>query len=295
LKLGKGYFSDKLVETGILEVKDLSRSFNTMKDELKKYMEELENEIVERKFIETEIEVAKKIQRSILPRVDAIFQRDEFDLYGELFSAKAIAGDFYDFFYLEKNKIVLLIANVFGGRGISAAFYMTVLKTTIRDICLQKPENPAEVLMLVNRFLCDENKVGMYISLFLIYYNLDKGTIQYGNAGHYNALLIKKSGEYQRLSNFRNKVLGFFPNTEYEFEEKTLDVEDTLFLYTDGAIKTIPINGSYYGEGRLISFLLNSRKLSPKQICQSLFEDIRSFEGDNNFFDITMLIFKRKS
>ena len=179
-KLGKENFDSKLVETGVLDVKGLTRSFNKMKDELKNYMKKLEGEIVERKSLETEIEVAKKIQRSILPRTTAIFQRDEFDLYGELFSAKVIAGDCYDFFYLKKNKIALLIADVFGEGGISAAFYMTVLKSAIRDICLQESGDPAKALAHANRFLCGEYKVGMYVSLFLIYYDLDTGAIQYG-------------------------------------------------------------------------------------------------------------------
>jgi serine phosphatase RsbU (regulator of sigma subunit) len=294
VKLGKGNFDSKLSEIGVLEVKGLTRSFNKMQDELKNHMKKLECEVVERKSLETEIEVAKKIQHSILPRATAIFQRDEFDLYGELFSAKVIAGDCYDFFYLKKNKIALLIADVFGEGGISAAFYMTVLKSTIRDICLQESGDPAKALAHANRFLCDEYRVGMYVSLFLIYYDLDTGAIQYGNAGHYTALQIKKNGEYQRLGSFGNTVLGSSLDAVYKSEEKTLDVEDTLFLYTDGVIKATSQNGGYYGEDRLISFLLKRRELSSEQLCQFLFDNIKLFEGGDNTDDITMLIFKRK-
>ena len=295
LTLGKGNFDSKLAETGILEVKGLTRSFNKMKEGLKNYMEKLESEVIERKTLETEIEVAQKIQKSILPRVSAIFQRKEFDIYGELFLAKVIAGDCYDFFYLKKNKIGLLIADISGGGGISAAFYMTVLKSTIRDICLQEPQNPAKALAHVNRFLCNEYKVGMYVSLFLVYYDLDTGIIQYGNAGHYTALQIKKNGEYLRLGSFGNTVLGSSPNRLYKFEEKTLDIEDTLFLYTDGVVKATSKRGAYYGEDRLISFLLDVRELDSKQLCQALLKDIKFFDGGKSSDDITMLIFKRKN
>ena len=294
LKLGDGHFDTKLEETGVLEVKGLTRSFNKMKDELKNYMKELESEIVERKHLETEIEVAKKIQRSTLPRTSTIFLRDEFDLYGKLFSSGAIARDCYDFFYLKKNRIALLIADVSGKGKISAAFYMAVLKSTIRDICLQKSENPAKALDHVNRFLSDEYKVGMYVSLFLVYYDLDTGKMQYGNAGHYTALQMKKSGEYQRLGSFGNNLLGSISGASYKFEEKTLDIDDTLFLYTDGVIKATSKNGGYYGEDRLISFLLNKRELGSEMLSKSLFDDIKLFEGGNKSDDITMLIFKRK-
>ncbi len=294
LKLGEGHYDTKLEETGVLEVKGLTRSFNKMKIELKNYMKELESEVVERKHLETEIEMAKKIQRSTLPRTSTIFKRDEFDLYGKLFSSGIIARDCYDFFYLKKNRIALLIADVSGKGKISAAFYMAVLKSTIRDICLQESENPAKALAHVNRFLCDEYKVGMFVSLFLIYYDLDTGTIQYGNAGHYTALHMKKSGEYQRLGSFGNNLLGSISGASYKFEEKTLDIEDTLFLYTDGVIKATSNNGGYYGEDRLISFLSDKRELGSELLSQSLFKDIKLFEGGNNSDDITMLIFKRK-
>ena len=104
---------------------------------------------------------------------------------------------------------------------------------------------------------------------------------------------IKKNGEYQRLGSFGNTVLGSSSDAAYKFEEKTLDVEDTLFLYTDGVIKATAQNGDYYGEDQLISFLLKRRGLGSEQLCQSLFDNIKLFEGGDNTDDITMLIFKR--
>jgi len=295
LKLGKGYFDTKLEETGVPEVKGLTRSFNEMKDELNNYIKELKSEIIERKNIETEIEVAKEIQRSLLPNVSSIFQRDKIDLYGEFSLGKVIAKNCYDFFYLKKNRIALLIADVFGEGEISAAFYMAVLKSNIRDICLDKSENPAKALGHINKFLCEEYKVRMCVSLFLIYYDLDTGTIQYGNAGHYAALQIKKNGECQRLGCFGNAVLGSLSASVYEFEEKTLKVGDALFLYTAGVINATSKNGDYYGDDRLISLLLKNRKLSSEQFCRFLFKDIKLFENVNNSDDTTMLMFKRKS
>ena len=294
-EMGLGNFDSKLAKTGILEIKGLTKSFNKMKNELKTYMKKLEIKIVERKTLEMEIDVAKRIQQSILPHVSTIFQRDEFDLYGELFSSKAIAKGCYDFFYLKKNKIAVLVADISGGAGISAAFYMATLKSTIRDICLQQSQDPAKALTYVNRFLCDEYKVGMYVSLFLAYYDLDTGIIQYGNAGHYAVLQIKRNGEYHKLGSFENPALGSLPNAAYKFGEKVLDVEDTLVFYTNDIVKATSKNGNCYGENRFTSFLLNKKELNSKQICQSLYKDIKLFKNDSNPDDITILIFKRKN
>ena len=293
-KLGDGCFDSKLEERGILEVKGLTRSFNRLKFDLKNYMKKLEDEVSQRRSLETEIEIAQQIQYSSMQHVSAIFQRDEFDIYAELYPAKIIAGDCYDFFYLKKNKIALLVGDVSGRGEISAAFYLAALKSTIRDVCLQKSEDPAEALVKINRILCEEFKVEMYVSLFLIYYDIDLGMLQYGNAGHYTALAVTKNGEYERIGSFGNTVLGSSMDAVYKSEKKELGLEETVFLYTDGVIKAGSENGSYYGEDKLISFIVDNRQHTSKEICDLLYQDIAKFENNNSKDDKTMLSFKRR-
>ncbi len=293
LKLGDGCFDSKLEERGILEVKGLTRSFNRLKYDLKNYMKKLENEISQRRSLETEMELAQQIQHSSLQHVSAIFQREEFDIYAELYPAKIIAGDCYDFFYLKKNRIALLVGDVSGQGEISAAFYMAALKSTIRDMCLLKPDDPAEALLKINRILCEEFKVEMNVSLILIYYDIDLGILQYGNAGHYTALTVDKNGAYKRIGSFGNTVLGSSIDTVYKSGKTELGVDETVFLYTDGVIKAGSESGSYYGEDKLISFIVKNRQHRAKEICNLLYQNIVEFENNKSKDDKTILFFKR--
>ena len=289
----EGDFNVKLEETGILEVKGLTRSFNRMENKIRHYIKTLQGELLERHSIENEIEVAKKIQKSLLPELTSIFERPEFDLYAQLLTAKRIAGNCYDFFYLKKNKIALFVSDV-SGKGISAAFYMNVVKSSIRDICLLEADNPSKALIHVNKFLSEEHKIGMYVSLFLVYYDTDTGILQYGNAGHFPAIHISNNNNYSQIGLFDDSVLGFYTDISYHSEARNFHVGDNLILVSKGLIDATNDNGETYGEKKLMLFLNNNRSMNSEELCQNLISTVKKFINNKLTDDITVLAFKRK-
>jgi serine phosphatase RsbU (regulator of sigma subunit) len=292
-KMGRGNFDLTIKQKGVKEITDLAESFNTLGHKVDKYIKELKFEISERNRREKEMQIARRIQQSVLPRVTPIFEANNVKLYAKLHPAKNVAGDFYDFFFLNKKRLVILIADV-SGKGVSAAFYMTIAKRTIRNACINEPDDPAKALHLANELLCEYN-LKMFVSVFLIYYDFSTEQFCYGNAGHNEPVILKENGENNFFGTQHDMVLGIFPDLKFHSNKESFSVGDTLVLYTDGITEANASNENYFGEERLIKFLDKNRNLPVKNLCKNLIEHVHRFEKGNQYDDITVLTFKRKS
>ena len=291
-KMGEGNFNINLKEEGAAEIVELSSAFNYLGKELKDYMENLKIEITARQDFETEIKIAEKIQRSILPDAASFPTNGNFQLVSRLNPAKNVSGDFYDFFYINDKKMALIIADV-SGKSLQAAFFMATSKALIKNLCLWEPdENPGNVLKEVNKSLCMDNKAQMFVTVSLIFYNIEDGTVSYANAGHHTAILVRDS-HIIRTGNLNNIALGILNDAEYETCSRKTNVDDILILYTDGIPEAISLKNEEYGEDRLEKLVLKNKELSLNELCDTIVNDVVSFEAESRFDDITLLAFKR--
>ena len=291
-KMGRGNFDLTINPIGVSEIGDLGESFNALGHKVDKYIRELKQEVTVRNRREKEMQIAKRIQQSILPRVTSVFSSSKIRLFARLHPAKNVAGDFYDFFFLTRKRLVLLIADV-SGKGVSAAFYMTIAKRTIRNACINEPDDPAKALRLSNELLCEYN-LKMFVSVFLVYYDLDTGFFHYGNAGHNEPVMLKNDGESKFFGSHHDMVLGIFPDLKFHTGEEPFVNGDTLVLYTDGITEANASSEDYFGEERLLKYLDEHRALSAKNLCRSLIAHVHNFENGTQYDDMTVLTFRRK-
>ncbi len=293
-RLGKGDFSATIEVKGSLEIFELATSFNELGGQLVRYMENLKNEITAREALEAELKIARNIQRSILQENNLHDQRSELSLFATLYPAKEVAGDFYDFFYLDEDKrerLVVLMADV-SGKGIYAAIFMAMAKTVIKNLCLSYPDSPVEVLQRANNLYL--NSESMFVTVFLGYYNIANGEMIYANGGHHSAIHIDKDSSYKEFGVFNDPLLGLFPDNIYHVGKEQFAVGDTLFLYTDGLTEAINKQEVAFGEERLKKELLHNVKLPVEEACANIFNVVAEFEQGNRFDDITMLILRRE-
>ncbi|HJO94193.1 MAG TPA: SpoIIE family protein phosphatase [Victivallales bacterium] len=291
LKLGKGNFNIYLKEKGSLEVRDLVKSFNYLGRELTDYIENLKTEISARERIESEIKVAAGIQQSILPKLTDEFIRKEFDLSAKLNPAKDAAGDFYDFFYIGENRLAILIADV-SGKGISSAFFMTLAKTVIRNICSNESD-PSMALNKTNKILSTNNSECMFVTAFLCYYDILTGDFIYANAGHHEAVVLQNDKSYRTFGKLHNPPLGIIQETEYRTGWDRLGMGECLVLYTDGVTEAVSASEIEFGEDNLYRILIDNINLTPSELIEKLIAEVLLYEEDNRFDDITVFIFKR--
>ena len=289
-EVGKGNFNSSIKEAGSVEVVDLARAFNALGHNLQKYMADLEKSIISRKKIQDEVQIAAEIQRSTAPKFTPEFKRPEFSLSVALEPASTGAGDFYDFFYIGEDRIALVIADV-SGKGIAAAFFMTMARTILRNNC-KNEASPSDAMNKTNKILAADNEKCMFVTVFLAYYDIKTGSIVYANAGHHEAITVDKNKEFTFFGSLNNPILAVYDDTEYSESTYNLAKGETLILYTDGITEAV-FNEEPFGEDRLIEFIKNNIDLSTDQLCTAIVKSVREFEKGIPFDDITLVIFKR--
>ncbi len=294
-RISYGDLSVKLDVESEDEVGKLSQAFNKMTANLKRYVENLAKTTAEKERIHGELNVAKKIQSSMLPCIFPAFPgRKDFDIYAIMDPAKEVGGDFYDFFFIGKEHLALVISDV-SGKGVSAALFMVIAKILIKNQA-QPGVTPAEILESVNNQLCENNDAGMFVTSFLGICNIKTGKFVYSNAGHNPPLIYrKKEDKFEWLKGKHGFVLAGMKNMKYKNEELYLKPEDMIYMYTDGVTEATNKNNELYSEKRLYDIISNPevKKMSVEDMVKCIRKSIDEFaNGAERADDITMLAFR---
>ncbi|MDR0290884.1 MAG: SpoIIE family protein phosphatase [Treponema sp.] len=278
-----------IVKTGD-EIEQLAESFNMMTSQLRKHIEEIARVTAERQRINTELDIATQIQMSMLPNSFPPFRgrNNEFDLYAQVDPARAVGGDFYDFFFIDDDHFAMIVADV-SGKGVPAALFMAITKTVIKNR-LQSREDPALSLEIINRQLCDNNIMDMFVTAWLCILEISSHRLVYVNAGHNPPLLKSGKENFSFLVSPPDLVLAGMDDTRYHSREAQLKGGDMLFLYTDGIVEATNTGIAFYGKKRLNEFLDANAAQPLPELIRLLRADIAAFAGGaEQSDDITML------
>ena len=293
--IGRGNFDLSVDKNSDDEIGKLAKSFNLMARNLKRYMKNLKKTTAEKEKVHSELMIANKIQKSMLPCIFPAFpERKDFDIYAVMDPAREVGGDFYDFFLIDDSKLALVIADV-SDKGVSAALFMVVAKILIKNQ-LQNGDSPAEVLKIVNNRLCESNEVGMFVTCFLGIFNIKSGEFIYANAGHNPPFLYRKSEENCIvITSPHGLVLGGTPNITYLQSKTYLYPGDFLFLYTDGVTEAANKRGRLFSQQKLEE-IVNScgkKNVAIQDLIFDIKSEINKFVGNAAVSDdITMLALK---
>jgi sigma-B regulation protein RsbU (phosphoserine phosphatase) len=201
--------------------------------------------------------------------------------------AKEVGGDFYDFFFIDENRLCFLISDV-SDKGVPAALYMMVSKTLLKTEG-QRLGDPARILASVNNILAEDNENCMFATVFCGVLDLTTGDLHYSNAGHNPPLVITANGaEYLPVP--PGFVLGPMANIQYETMQLKLAPGDILFLYTDGVTEAKNQEDVFYSEARLQAALNQAPRDHLAQLLHAIGEDVsRHADGAAQSDDITMM------
>lgn len=268
------------------EFVSLSRDINETVDALKHYIDEASARI------DAELQLAKDIQYSTLPRVYP--NGSKLELYANMIAAKEVGGDFYDFYPVLGDKIAFLIADV-SGKGIPAALFMMKAKTLIKSL-VETGASPETALTKANEELCLNNDSGMFVTVWLGIIDLDTGVIQYANAGHNPPIVIRENKELDFCEQKPGFVLAGLEGIKYAGHELTLERGDTILLYTDGVTEATNSQSELYGEKRLNNAISKAAGMNTRYLCKYVKADVDRFVGKApQFDDITMMAIRRKN
>lgn len=283
-KITEGNLDEVVSVYSSSEFASLSHDINQTVDVLKTYIDAAE------KKMEEELELAKSIQDSALPH-NFDLPRKDLEIYASMDPAKEVGGDFYDFFFVDANKICLVIADV-SGKGIPAALFMMKSKAILRNYA-ESGKSPAVICNMANNGLCEGNDADMFVTVWISIIDLETGHAVCSNAGHEYPIIKRANGDYELYKQKHNIALAVMkdmPFKEYEFD---LEPGDSLFVYTDGIPEAINVRQEAYGTDRLVDVLNKYKDLSQKDILGFTRQDIRLFVGKaDQFDDVTMIGFK---
>ena len=183
--------------------------------------------------MERELNVGRDIQMSMVPLTFPPFpNRKEISIYGSLEPAREIGGDFFDFFFIDDDRLCFCIGDV-SGKGVPAALFMAVTKTLIKSRATDDPST-ASVLTHANDELSRDNPNGMFVTLFIGVLDIRSGEFDYTNAGHNPPYLIRTDGPPEAMSDRHGPIVGAMKGMVYRKGTDVMLPGDILYMYTDG-------------------------------------------------------------
>ncbi|MBI3263295.1 MAG: SpoIIE family protein phosphatase [Acidobacteria bacterium] len=293
-RVRRGDFTHKIPITARDQLGELASSFNSMTASI----EELLRQAEEKKRLEEELRIARRIQTSLLPRGQ--LRVPGLTIHAMCEPAREVGGDYYDFFPLDEHRLGILIADV-SGKGTSAAFYMAELKGLMLSLT-RIHRSPRQLLIEADRIIAEHLDSRSFITLIYAVLDLDARTLTYCRAGH-TPLIYRTSGcspdARTRVLAPDGLVLGLKLDQGEKFRdlleesELSLQTGDVLVLYTDGLSEAMNADADCFGDGRLSALVDEHGHLPFDELRERILRDITAFVGDApQHDDMTMILIR---
>jgi serine phosphatase RsbU (regulator of sigma subunit) len=268
--------------TAIQVLQEKNRQLQQALDDLKAAQAQL----IEKEKLERELEVAREIQLSILPRTLPCV--DGYDLGALIVPARAVGGDFFDVFPLDKDHLGIVIGDV-TDKGVPAAIYMAQTRALLR--AKASPDlKPIQTLKLINQILLNTNDSGMFVTMLYGSLDLGSGELDYARAGHEVPLVLRASGEKMVLPYSPGVPLGIIERPVLDQQRAVIEPGDLLLLYTDGVTDGLNLGSDAVGTEMLEQMTSEWEGLDAQQVCTQISEQVNIRQhGQPQFDDVTLV------
>jgi serine phosphatase RsbU (regulator of sigma subunit)/anti-sigma regulatory factor (Ser/Thr protein kinase) len=243
----------------------------------------LHEEHLDTRLTSHELEIARKIQQSLLPKTFPALPG--FGLAGFCVSARQVGGDFYDVLPLPGERALLVVADVMG-KGVPAALFAATLRTLIRTMA-EWTTHPSELLARINRLMFEElSAVDMFITATVGLLEARERRLIVASAGHCPLLLTDKTG-FSRAVSPEGMPLGIVAGADFSEEVVPLDSFSCALLYSDGLTEARNAHGEFFGEERLLKWLSqkSSRRETATELSNHFLRELNSFQGQISLSD----------
>lgn len=234
--------------------------------------------------------IAETLQEALLEMPSSLTGIEFAHAYHSASEAARVGGDFYDIFELNQHHVGVTIGDV-AGKGLEAAVLTSLAKNTIRAHASEKGKTPTQILRLTNDVIFKSTSSEAFVTVFFAILDRRDGRLVYANAGHTTSALVREDGTTSKLR-VTGPFLGAFDDAVFEQGEACLELDELLFLYTDGLTEARG-DGSFYGEDRLFRLLSATKDGAARDVVGEAIADIMSFTRDNLNDDLAILALKR--
>src|SRR5205807_2351741 len=253
------------------------------------------SEANEKKRLDHDLEIARDIQRILLPAEAPSV--NGFEISGMNVPARQVSGDYFDYIKVDEERLGVCIADV-SGKGVPASLIMAICRSVLRSQAIGNP-SPADVLQKVNRQLYPDIKEDMFISMAYLVLDHARNGVALARAGHDAPLLYQRKAKTVTTLKAPGMVVGI--DSGGVFDRLTADVavplerDDCILLYTDGITEALDSEGNELGLERAIGVVESSAKEGAQAIVTRLIDDLRNFVGSTPQNDDITLIAIRKT
>lgn len=280
-------------KSGLLFFEDEAKAINAFSDYASIALENsrLLKESIEKERLEKELDVAREMQKKLLPSFDPDLK--EIQVCSVFIPAFEVGGDFYDFYTDKKEQFSFVIGDV-AGKGISAAFVMAEVKGIFESLT-KVLSSPKEILFKANQILARTLHRKNFVSAFYGKINITNSEFEFARAGHCPAILIRDGEFFTYQPKGLALGLDFTESFSDNLEEVkiTLKKNDTLIFYTDGITESKNKLNEDFGEARFIETIKAHSHKNVNQIAQEIISQISLFTNDSTQYDdITLLILR---
>jgi sigma-B regulation protein RsbU (phosphoserine phosphatase) len=295
----EGDFSHRIEVTGRDQLAELSRSFNTMTENLERLLVVAK----EKERLQSEIEIAREVQSQLYPRTAPNSRALKITAICE--PARMVSGDYYDYECIRDTQVALAIGDV-AGKGISAALLMATLQSSLRTQLQSwleavaaagngtsvKPVSTSRLVGRLNKQLYAYTSPEKYATFCLGVFDEAASEFSYTNAGHLPPVLVR-DGLGHRLD-VNGTVVGAFPFSQYDESRIEMKSNDLLVFFTDGVTEPENEYGEMFGEDRLVDLIARNSHRSETEIVDLVISSVRQWTATDELQDdMTILLARR--
>ena len=236
-----------------------------------------------------DLEFARRIQLASVPRHFPAFpERRELDICGRLAPTRAVGGDFFDFYLIDNDRLVITIGDA-SGKGVASAMFVGMARGALKSEGVRTVE-PDMCLSEANRTITADNESMMFMTTFYGVLDLRTGELSYANAGHTQGYLLSADRGVELLAADPGLPLGVVEEFSFTPHRHRLAPGEAIVLYTDGVTEAAAVDGSFFGDERLAKALATCPTASCEVVVGEVFDAVLDFsKGAPQSDDIAIL------
>ena len=251
--------------------------------------ERMAEQIEAERRAQQEMQIARQVQSRLLPQQAPSLKT--LDSCGKCIQTRAVGGDYYDFLDFGLGRLGLVLADI-SGKGMSAALLMANLQANLRGQYALALEDVPRLLRSVNHLFYRNTETSHYATMFFATYDDETRRLRYVNCGHNPPILMRTSGDVERLPATAT-VLGLFEEWDCAVAECVLESGDVLVIYTDGITEAGPNEQEEFGEERLIATIRNHQRQSAGEILNNILSEVQQASRGRQADDMTLIVARR--
>ena len=271
----------------------LSRDITERKEAAKQLAEFTEELRRKNEVLEEELAMARELQLAMLPQSCPAFFREgrEAVRFHHFFQpSTAVSGDFFDVYAVDECRVGVFICDVMG-HGVRASLIAATARALVEEMA-SKGVAPEALLGDLNdalRRILRHNSAPLFVSASYLVADLSSGELLYANAGHPRPIHVRSEGAAP-LEGKTGPVLGLFDEVIYERSTCRFAAGDTVLFFTDGLFEVESAQDEIYEYSRLLQAVESRRRLSMKELCRGVVEEVQEFSANREFLDDVCLV-----